>query len=555
MWAGGSAELIGVNHPIGTGYASMTFFTRRPMLFLTLLAFVSIFGCGGAGIASSTSTTATPTLTTPTIVWVTPPDILQGTALTGAQLDATASVPGALTYSPALGTVMNTAGSVTLSATFTPTDTTHYATATGSVSLIVIASAGAALVDFGTPEQTIRGFGASEVFFGVLPSAQITALYGQSSGQVGLSIMRVQIAPTTWTSSTQTAGTSAWTPELTNAKAAQALGATVFASPWTPPASMKTNNSTHEGSLSTTSYADYANYLEAYVNYATSQGVSLYAVSMQNEPDWNPCVVNGVDEGPTGASCYVSCLWTAAQMDAWVASYGSVLTTGANPVKLIMPESFYFNSAMSDLALNDSVAVGNISIVGGHLYGHAPYYYTNAKNLGKDVWMTEHYLVPVSNGPTTSIADAITMAEEIHNSMTVAQYNAYVWWEGPNTSVPTVQEHLVDVNNNPTYFGYALAQYARFIRPGYLRYNATATPVTGVYVSAYSGKGHQVIVAINSTSSGVTVPILIQNQTVTSVTPYQTTSSLSVAQLSAIVVINNEFAATLPAQSITTYVQ
>lgn len=242
-------------------------------------------------------------------------------------------------------------------------------------------------------------------------------------------------------------------------------------------------------------------------------------------------------------------------MDAWVAGYGSVLTSGANPVKLMMPESFYFNSAMSDPALNDGAAVGNISIVGGHIYGHAPYYYTNAKNLGKDVWMTEHFLVPVSNGPTTSIADAIAMAEEIHNSMTVAQYNAYVWWEGPNTSVPTVQEHLVDANSNPTYFGYALSQYARFIRPGYLRYNATAMPVTGVYLSAYGGNGRQVIVAINSTSSPVTLPMLIENQTVTSMTPYQTTSSLSVSQLTAVAVTNNEFTATLPAQSITTYVQ
>jgi len=176
-------------------------------------------------------------------------------------------------------------------------------------------------------------------------------------------------------------------------------------------------------------------------------------------------------------------------MDAWVAGYGSVLTNGANSVKLMMPESFYFNSAMSDPSLNDSAAVGNISIVGGHLYGQAPYYYTNAKNLGKDVWMTEHFLSPVSNGPTTAIADAIAMAMEIHNSMTVAQYNAYVWWEGPSTSVPTVQEHLVDVNNNPTYFGYALSQYARFIRPGYLRYNATATPVTGVYLRLMRATG------------------------------------------------------------------
>ena len=402
-------------------------------------------------------------------------------------------------------------------------------------------AAGGALVDFGTSEQIIRGFGASEVFDSVLPSSQITGLYGQSSGQVGLSIMRVQIAPATWTSATQTADTTQWTTELTNAKAAQALGATIFASPWTPPASMKSNNNTVGGSLNTSSYADYANYLEAFVNYATSYGVNLYAVSMQNEPD--------------ASVSYVSCSWTGAQMDAWVAGYGSVLTTGANPVKFIMPESESFTLSLSEPALNDSAAVGNISIVGGHLYGASPFYYTNAKNKGKDVWMTEHLLVPANNSSPV-MADAISLAEEIHNSMTVADYNAYVYWQGPSYPTnKTPQEHLIDASANPTYYGLAMTQFSRFVRPGYLRYNATATPVTGVYLSAYSGSGHQVIVAINSTSSAVTLPILIANQTVTSMTPYQTTSSSSVSQLSPVTVTNNEFSATLPAQSITTYVQ
>ena len=354
--------------------------------------------------------------------------------------------------------------------------------------------------------------------------------------------MRVQIAPTTWNTSTQTAVTSAWTPELTNAKAAQNLGAIIFATPWTPPASMKSNNNTVGGSLNVSSYADYANYLKAFVNYATnSMGLNLYAVSVQNEPDFN--------------ASYVSCLWTGAQLDTWVAGYGSVLTTGANPVKLMMPESDSFNTNESDPALNDSAAVGNISIIGGHLYGASPFYYTNAESKGKDVWMTEHLLVPASNGPTTAMVDAIAIAEEIHNSMTVADYNAYVWWQGPSTTAGNPQEHLIDLNANPTYFGLAMTQFSRFIRPGYFRYNATATPVAGVYLSAYSGNGHQVIVAINSTSSAVTLPIQIVNQTVTSMTPYQTTSSSSVSQLSPATVTNNEFSATLPALSITTYLQ
>ena len=424
------------------------------------------------------------------------------------------------------------------------------APSTAAVSLITT-PAGGALVDFGAPEQIIRGFGASEVFFGVLPTSQWDELYGQASGQLGLTIMRIQIAPATWNTTTQsvTGGTtSVWTPELTNAYyAQQTYGALIFATPWTPPASMKSNNNTVGGSLLPQYYGQYATYLEDFVNYAAStapgpNGVHLYAVSVQNEPDFN--------------APYVSCLWTGAQLDTWIAGNGSVLTTGANPVKLMMPESDSFNTNESDPALNDIAAAGNISIIGGHLYGASPFYYTKAENEGKDVWMTEHFLVPVSGGTVTAMPDAIAMAEEIHNSMTVADYNAYVWWEGPNTN-PSIspQEHLITSSAVPTYFGLAMAQFSRFVRPGYYRYNATATPVTGVYLSAYGGNGHQVIVAINSTGSLVSLPILIANQAVTSMTPYQTTSSESVSQLSPVTVTNNEFSATLPAMSITTYVQ
>jgi hypothetical protein len=77
----------------------------------------------------------------------------------------------------------------------------------------------------------------------------------------------------------------------------------------------------------------------------------------------------------------------------------------------------------------------------------------------------------------------------------------------------------------------------------------------GVYLSAYAGGGHQVIVVINSNTSAVTLPIQIRNQTVTSLTPWQTTSSASLSELSAITVSGNTLIAMLPAQSITTYVQ
>jgi len=73
----------------------------------------------------------------PTIAWATPAPIVYGTPLSAVQLDASARVAGAFSYSPAAGTIL-TVGLQTLNATFTPTDTTDYTTATASVKLNVV---------------------------------------------------------------------------------------------------------------------------------------------------------------------------------------------------------------------------------------------------------------------------------------------------------------------------------------------------------------------------------------------------------------------------------
>jgi hypothetical protein len=87
-------------------------------------------------------TTATGSVTlvvnqaTARITWTAPAAITYGTALSSTQLNATASIPGSFSYSPAVGAVL-TAGKQALSATFTPTDATDYATTTVTVSITV----------------------------------------------------------------------------------------------------------------------------------------------------------------------------------------------------------------------------------------------------------------------------------------------------------------------------------------------------------------------------------------------------------------------------------
>ncbi len=69
---------------------------------------------------------------TPAITWANPVDITYGTALSETQLNATASVPGAFVYSPAVGTVLNAGAGQTLSVDFTPTDSINYNSVPGT---------------------------------------------------------------------------------------------------------------------------------------------------------------------------------------------------------------------------------------------------------------------------------------------------------------------------------------------------------------------------------------------------------------------------------------
>jgi len=525
--------------------------------------------------------TLTVSKATPVITWATPAAVSQGATLGSTQLDATASVPGSFVYTPLLGTAVNIAGTAQLRTTFTPTDTTDYSTATDTVSLTVNSTIPGASVDFEAQEQIIRGFGGSTAWLGPMPKAVATALFNPASG-MGLNILRVRIDPE-GSAALGAYGspyeTSEWDDELTNAQEAYAANpsAIVFATPWTPPGSWKDNGTTVTldgntydqtfasscsqgqepedfcgGYLDPSHYADYANYLEDFVTFFnTNAGFNLYAISMQNEPEEN--------------QTYESCVWTPDEMDAWVAGNASIITSGANAPKLIMPESDDFNPVDAATALSDPNAEGLISIIGGHIYqtlfggSITPYPALPAGDTPKELWMTEFGPLTTYPGTAPTWAQALPFAESVHNSMVIGQYNAYVWWGIFGTPTNAGSYGLVDNNGNRTVFGDAVGQYSKFVQPGYYRYDATAQPSANVFVSAYAGMEgttqHYVIVAINSGTAAVSEPFTIDNATVNTLTPYEATSAGGLMSQTAINVTGDAFTYTLPAQSITTFVQ
>ena len=124
--------------------------------------------------------TLTVTKATPAITWAAPAAITYGTALTAAQLDASSGgVAGTFAYSPAAGAVLG-AGSQTLSATFTPTDTADITTATGSVTLLV--NQAVPVITWATPAPVAAGTALSATQLNAAASIPGTFTYTPTAG-------------------------------------------------------------------------------------------------------------------------------------------------------------------------------------------------------------------------------------------------------------------------------------------------------------------------------------------------------------------------------------
>lgn len=379
--------------------------------------------------------------------------------------------------------------------------------------LVFNLSAQVATIDVAKVKQVIDGFGACTAWHVQFTTAEADAAFkNENSEQLGLSILRVRIAPT----SSEWPG---WADEKANAQKAKARGATILASPWSPPATLKTNNNIIGGELKTESYAAYANHLKSFCTYLGNVDV----VSIQNEPN--------IEVG------YESCNWTPTQLLNFCKNNASAI---GKPI--MAPEAFNFDKNFSDPILNDLIANTHVQYIGGHLYGATAYNYINAITKGKKVWMTEKYFNP------DDISTCITMAKEITGCM-YNNMNAYVWWYLRQPGC-----NLIEAGGKLKKKGCTMGQFSKFVRPGYSRIEATYQPISGVYMVAFKGKDHNVVVVVNQNKNNVSQSFSFKNDTVFSVKKYVTSESKNINDEGTLTCVGNSFTDNLDAQSITTFV-
>ncbi|QFY07757.1 cellulose-binding protein [Nonomuraea phyllanthi] len=400
-------------------------------------------------------------------------------------------------------------------------------TSTAGASAAAAATAAAtAVIDPSARRQTIRGFGGMNhtAWIGDLTAAQRDTAFGTGDGRLGFSVLRIPVPE----------NQADWSRDLATAQRAVELGATVIASPWNPPATMVETfvrgSQTDARRLRYDMYGAYAQHLNDFTAHMRNNGVNLYGISVQNEPDY----------------AHEWTWWTPTEMVRFLRENAGSIST-----RVIAPESFQYLKNMSDPILNDSTALANVDIIGAHLYGtpyaNFPYPLFKQKGAGKELWMTEVYH-PNSSDSADLWPQALDVGEHIHHAMVDAEFQAYIWWYIRRSYGPMREDGQISKR------GANMAHFARFVRPGYVRIDATANPASNVYVSAYSGDDSVVVVAINKGTSAVSQQFTLANSTASSVSSWLTDASRNVAPQGATGVSNGSFTVTLPARSVMTFV-
>jgi glucuronoarabinoxylan endo-1,4-beta-xylanase len=420
-----------------------------------------------------------------------------------------------------------------------------------------------ATIDWTEAHQTIDGFGAAIADAGSdypvdFTSSDYDFFFSNTGSNIGLSLARAQVIPSN-------ADCAAWVPkgpgcvpssnatifrgELTMAQEVVARGVKVFATEWSPTGSFKSNGVYNKGGsliTSTSNYASIGTTLASFVKLLASNGVPIYAIGVQNEPDMS--------------ETYPSCIWTAQQFHDVIPYVASALAVAGVSTTLIMfPENSRWSSTYgiyAATAMGDSRVAADVGIMAQHGYGStgivAP-----SSNYGKHLWMTEASY-PGNNGGNYdgSMTDGLNAAKVIHDYLSVAQVNAIVWWfisnrpgegNGPDNSA------LTDSSGNIPKRTYVTGQWSKFVRPGWSRVGVSYSGPLRISAFKDPGSLSFAIVAVNPGRKSVPQTFSLRGFSTNSITPWITSASLSLAAQTPVSVTSTSFTYTLPESSVTTF--
>jgi len=279
----------------------------------------------------------------------------------------------------------------------------------------------------------------------------------------------------------------------------------IMASPWSAPGWMKTTGSMIKGTLRPEAYDPYAEYFRRFIDAYAARGIPIYAITVQNEPHYEPADYPGMRLDPPARARFVG-------------EHLGPLFARAGIRTRILDWDHNWDEPQSPLAvLADSTARRFVSGVAWHCYAgdvaaqgrvHEAYpdkdaYFTEcsggdwapkfADNLA---WMVANLIVGSTRNWSRGVLMWNLALDENHGPHTGGCGNC--------RGVVTIDSRTGTITRNEEY--YALAHASRFVRAGARRIESTMLPRLD-NVAFRNPDGSRVLVVLNADSSARTFAV------------------------------------------------
>lgn len=248
----------------------------------------------------------------------------------------------------------------------------------------------------------------------------------------------------------------------------------ILGSPWSAPSWMKDNNDSRGGSLKTEYYDVYARYFVKYIQEMAKEGITIDAVTIQNEP---------LHPG-NNPSMYM----TAADQALFIKkSLGPVFGAAQIKTKIIVYDHNADRTDYPVSILNDPEAARYVDGSAFHLYGGSidALAEVHSKFPNKNLYFTEQWVGAPGNlaGDLAWHTRMLTIGATRNWCKTVLEWNlAANATHDPHTDRGGCDKCLGavtisgnDVTRNPAY--YIIAHASKFVRPGSVRIESTTSDI------------------------------------------------------------------------------
>ena len=294
--------------------------------------------------------------------------------------------------------------------------------------------------------------------------------------------------------------------------------------------------------LNSTHYDAFADYLsEVVLHFRDQWGISFQTVEALNEPASGWWRFGGRQEG---------CHFDRDSQASLIQRLGASLVSKGLSTAVSAPDENTIDLTLGSFRFYSAATRSMVSQINTHSYGGSQrtQLANEANSRGKALWMSEY-----GDGDATGL----TMSQRIVSDMKHLRPSSWVYWQAVDgggwgllkNSLPDGTH--TDYTLNKKYF--VMANYTRFIRPGYRFIAITDVNSLAAYDPA---SGTLILVTTNSRSFDVpvTYDLSMFDAVDCLVTAYRTSADEDLAQLPPAHVVDGVFASPAKAGSVTTYV-